>query len=123
MPIIHDIDSRRRVVFTACIGSITIAEIDESTKRLRNDPAFDPDLDQIVDLSQLSSANLSYETLSKFSRYDDPFSGNSRRAIVAPSTFAFGMARMYQALVDDPKFAVVKTMEQARQWLGLDAAE
>jgi hypothetical protein len=44
-----------------------------------------------------------------------------RRAVFTSSQFAFGMARMYEALWSEAEnFAVFRTMEEACQWLGFE---
>jgi CO/xanthine dehydrogenase Mo-binding subunit len=46
---------------------------------------------------------------------------NARHALFASSQFAFGMARMYEALGSGAaNFAVFRTMEEACQRLGLE---
>ena len=50
----------------------------------------------------------------------DPFSDTSRRVFVAGEPFVFGMARMYESLINFPNFVVVRTIEEAREYLGLE---
>lgn len=127
MSVEYQIDAGRQVVFTRCFGTITITDLWDTVQHLRNDPAFNPDLRQLIDLSELTGMNATFEEIWHFARDKDgdPFSGSSRRAVVAPQNFAYGLARMYEASRedrDDGGFRVFRNMAEAREWLGLDVA-
>jgi hypothetical protein len=55
----------------------------------------------------------------------NPWGRGSRRAAIAPSDLAFGLARMYEALaqLEHGEFQVFRTMNEGMGWLGLTAVQ
>jgi len=124
MPVRYVINASRRVVFTACSGPVTVEEMLQNAKRLSTDSDFDSTFSELIDLHECSGTDARIEHLRYFAEDDDPFSTEARRAVFAPSQFAFGMARMYEALRGEAaNFAVFRRMEEACQWLGLEQSE
>jgi len=124
MSVEYQIDPVRQVVFTRCCGLLTITEMWDACRRLRSDPAFDPDQRQLIDLVEVTGMDTPSDALQHFARDGDPFSGKSRRAVVAPQSFAYGIARMYEALREDKgpgELQVFRTRSEAAEWLGLAA--
>lgn len=126
MSVDYQIDSGQEVVFTRCSGTITVADMWDIGRRLRSDPAFNPDQRQLIDLGEVTGMTVPFDQIYRFAqeKNGDPFSGSSRRAVVAPQNFAYGIARMYEALREDRDpggFRVFRTMAEARKWLGLAA--
>jgi len=121
VPIETVIDPARKVVFTTCNGTMTIAEIAEACIQMARDPAFDPGFSHLNDLSGVTDIHVSIQELNHFvAARLDPFSETSRRVFVAGEPFVFGMARMYENLVNLPGFVVVRTLEEGREYLGLE---
>ena len=121
MPITSITDPGRRVVFTNCTGLLTMAEVAEFCVQLAQDPAFDPAFSHLNDLSAVSDIQVSFQELKTFiTQKLDPFSETSRRVFVAGQPLVFGMARMYENLINHPNFAVVQTLEEGRRHLGLE---
>jgi len=126
MSVEYEIDSGHQVVFTRCCGTITVTDMWGIGRRLRSDPAFNPDQRQLIDLGEVTGMSAPFDEISRFAqdKDGDPFSGSSRRAVVAPQNFAYGIARMYEALRegrDAGGFRVFRTMAEAMEWLGLGA--
>jgi hypothetical protein len=121
MPITTVIDSARKVVFTTCTGTVTIAEVAETCIQLARDPAFDPGYSHLNDLTSISEVHLSATELKDFvAQKLDPFSEVSKRAFVASEPHVFGMARMYESLINHPNLTVARTLEEGRQHLDLE---
>jgi hypothetical protein len=119
------IDRARGVVFAHASAKIEIGEMFDFAARLRADPAFHPNLNALLDMSELTGLEASFEGLRHFAQAKDgdPFSANSRCVAVAPQDFAYGVARMYQTLREKQgDFQVVRTMEQAHKLLGIGQA-
>lgn len=116
MPIQYTIDPQRRTVEINCNGEVTTQEIVEHRKKLLADPQFNADFGALIDASRLAGFGVSWELLNGL-RHGDPFSGKSRRAVLAPGSFAFGLGRMYQGLRRDSNFAVFRTLDAARTWI------
>jgi hypothetical protein len=84
--------------------------------------------EELVDVSQVERAELPsperVKELAKFSARMDPRSSSSRLAVIAPSEFAFGLARMYEAYrnLDDRStkmVSVFRSMDEALAFLGI----
>lgn len=123
MSVEYQIDRELQVVFTRCYGTLTAADMNDIGWHLRNDPDFKPDQRQLIDLSEVDGVAASFDAIYHFAIDNgDPFSGISRRAVVAPQHFTYGIARMYQGVREDKdqgRFRVFRTMAEARAWLTL----
>jgi hypothetical protein len=122
MSVEYQIDSAQGVVFVRCSGVVTVAEMWDAGQRLRSDPTFEADQRLLIDLHEVTGMDTPSDALHHFAKDGDPFSGKSRRAVVAPQTYAYGVARMYEALREDRdkgEFRVFRTMDEAREWLRL----
>jgi hypothetical protein len=121
MPVDYSIDSNRGVVFTRWCGMVKASEILSKAEQLRGDPAFEGNYSELMDLSGFAGTDVTSATLGGIIQRADPYSATSRHAVVAPSSAAFGIARMYQALQSDERmFVVFRNAADAWTWLGLD---
>lgn len=103
-------------------GRVTFADMQANKERLLSDPDFDPEFNQLSDASLATDTDLSAGNVPLlYSRR--VFSTTSRRAVVAPTDFAYGMARMLQTYVDLSGTAhpveVFRDREAALRWLGV----
>lgn len=125
MPVQYVIDKERQIVITTAWGCVTFAEASAHQERLRDDPDFDLEFDQILDASAVTALEISSEQAKTLARNSPHFSASSRRAWVAPSPFLFGMGRMFAIYREiaggEEQFRVFNDREQALKWLGLDA--
>ena len=121
MPATYTIDTDRKLVVTRIWGAPTEDEIFDHGQRLRNDPQFRPDFRQLVDMSELTEIRVGSGLIRDASR-DQFFSPGARRAIVANSDAAFGMARMYAIASEDAgqTIQVFRDMSAAEAWLNLE---
>src|SRR5205085_6189435 len=117
----YTIDRARRIVFTNWNGEVSVRDLEAYLKRLNSDPDFDSALDQLVDTTDVSAMNFSYNSLNTI-QHLDPFSMSSKRAIVAPSDITYGFARMYSA-IRGGRFTVFRNMNEAVEWLGTEMNE
>jgi hypothetical protein len=120
MPTRFEIDKERRLVRSYGWGEVIFADVVQHQQGLRTHPDFDPDFDQIADLTDVDSLAISAEEIQLLAHIT-LFSENSRRAFVAPSQLAFGMVRMFEAH-HDSSFApsttmVFRSMSEALNWL------
>jgi hypothetical protein len=121
MPISHFVDPDHRFVLTRCVGEVFRDEVEASLAKLREHPDFRPDFSQLADLSMVSSLKLGFNDLEAIHRLHDPFSTEGKRAVVAPGFgTTFGLARMYQSLVEHVRYEVFQSLLEAVAWLGLD---
>lgn len=125
MPIQYQVDDRRRVVLIQSTGKIELRDMFDFAARVRSDPAIHPDFNALIDLTELTGLDASFEELRRYAKdaNGDPFSVKALCVAVAPHDFAYGIARMYQTLREKQgDFRVVRTMEEGRNLLGLDRA-
>lgn len=95
MPIESHIDVPRRLVQTKCSGVVRFDEVKNHQDRLLSDPDFDPTFDQIINLLDMTSLEVSPDEAMTLAQRK-LFSRTSRRALVAASDMQFGIARMLQ---------------------------
>ena len=93
----------------------------------KNSEQKDPHFSRFVDLSQVSDISFKYEDLYPIATqrkqyYSTNLKQTVRMAILVNKPLAFGMARMYQMLSDDPHFEVhiCETAEEASRFLDVD---
>lgn len=123
MPVQHFVDAGNRLVITKCSGEVSREEVVTSMEELASRPEFRPDFRQLADLSGVSKLNLGFNDMEAIHRLCDPFSNEGKRAVIAPGHGAiFGLARMYQSLIDNENFQVFQTIHEAIVWLGLEVA-
>ena len=117
----YRIDDDRETVFTTAEGVCTDTDLQEHLAGLTNDPNFKPFLNQLIDLRDVTSWELTTSAFREAAR-GAPFGEGSRRAFVVAKDLTYGMARMYQILTDeDPaKVSVFRDIVEANEWLGLE---
>ncbi len=120
MPVTYTIDPERKLVLSQIWGAATETEVLEHNRRLRGDPLFDPNYQQLADMSGVTEVLLSANTVKETAR-DSFFAPGVRRAFVASGDGTFGMARMF-ALHAESLGQVVQVFRDRRaaeEWLGL----
>ena len=94
MPADFSIDAQRRIVFSRAEGVLTVAEILDNSDRMRRDPEFRPDFNQLFDLRGVTKFELSNEDIEQLAR-QLIFAPESRRAFLVTPGLQVGMARMF----------------------------
>jgi hypothetical protein len=74
--------------------------------------------EHLVDCPKIISLKVSASAIAAVAR-KQLFSPHAKSAIVAPSDYVFGMARMLQ-LQQDGLLEVFRNLEEAQKWLGID---
>ncbi|MFT6557145.1 hypothetical protein [Sneathiella sp.] len=117
----YRIDLSNGIIFSKGEGVLTTQEIRTHNKRLREDPDFDPNYNQLIEI-RVTQFAIPEEDVKKIAAQEDIFSGQSKRAFVAETDYAFGMCRMLQIYSDSSgaHSEVFRDMDEARRWLGLD---
>lgn len=124
MPLSYRYDAGLDTVFVSITGKIADGELMEAGRRLAADPSVPPGRRELVDVTGFESHDVSAaamrEIAAAFGSYDQT-PERVRVAFVAPSDWAFGLARMYQAYRDDSpvQLRVFRDLKSARAWLGL----
>ena len=121
MPASYEIDTEQRLVLSRISGAATQEEILDHGRRLRADPCFQPAFRQLLDMTELKEIRISSERVRQ-AAHEQFFSPGVRRALVAHSDAAFGMARMY-ALASENEGQTIEVFREfgaARAWLGVE---
>ena len=119
MPATYEIDTERKLVLSRIWGAPSDDEILAHGERLRVDPDFRADFRQLLDMTELKEIRISSERVRQASR-DQFFSPGVKRAVVAHSDVAFGMARMYalSSQAEGQTIEVFRELAEATAWLG-----
>ena len=121
MPADYRIDVEQATVFSRASGRLTDDDLQNHQRRLREDPDFRPDLNQLFDFQTVTDLQVTAAGI-RILAERNPFGAGARRAFVVASQVMYGMLRMFQILTDDhPDELRVQfsDLEAARAWLGL----
>jgi hypothetical protein len=124
MPVSYSIDTQHPLVYTVFRGDVSDADFVEHLRSLYADPRFDSGMPELVDLTNVTSVSATSEMIPASARWP-LHSSYAQRAIVAPTDYLFGLARMYQSYRDDigqANLKIFRELTPALEWLGLAAA-
>jgi hypothetical protein len=126
MPYCIQAESRLlRVTYT---GHVTEAELFETARELAALRAtYERQPDQLTDYSGIETQDTNFELLQPISAElkKRVFLNEFRVALLAPTPVSFGLARMFQSLIDHPKIymKIFKSHDEAEKWLAPEAAK
>lgn len=120
MPVSYSINRDQCLVVSRLWGTLTEDDVHEHNRKLRVDPAFDPGYRQLIDVTGLTEILVGTQAITETAR-DQYFTPGTRRAFVATSETAFGLARMFamRAEASGQTIEVFRDRERAEEWLGL----
>jgi len=116
----YKIDPARRVVLTRGWGVLTTRELVDVTTEILLDPRFDPTYRSLGDLREVT--DITVDTVAAAETAATPlFVAGTRRAIVATSDVAYGMARMFATFAarSGQDVRVFRELHLAEEWLEL----
>ena len=124
MPFSYVVYKDRNLVISTGSDRVTWEEIKARQDQVKNDPDFNPEFNQIVDLRAVTGFDMTSEqTRSLACRMI--FSSTSKRAFIAAEPAVFGVGRMWQILSElsdnQSQIRVFYDIPSALKWLGLDA--
>ncbi len=117
------IDPQRRVVFSRGTGIFTYAEFVAHMNRMRADPRFRPDFDQLVDCRETTGFELTGEQVAEMAARTI-FSVRSRRAFVIASSLQYGLSHMLASHLElrgENGVRIFRDLAEALEWLRLPA--
>ncbi|HTR25502.1 MAG TPA: hypothetical protein VMI10_16085 [Terriglobales bacterium] len=124
MPCDYVIHKAQRLVITSAVGVVTFEEMKAHQERLRKDPEFDLEFNQLIDASAATEVDLNRSGAQELTQRNI-FSPKSKRALVAIKPAIFGIGRLlltYLEMSDSPSQThAFYELAPALQWLGLDA--
>jgi len=120
MPLSFVIDKQRRRVTSTASGVLSYSDIARHQERLRNDPDFDPNFDQLFDGTGVTNIALTVDEIRTVAR-QHIFTAGSSQAFATNSDFAYGMARMFEIYREASGAGrlvrVFDKLEEAQEWL------
>lgn len=118
MPFALEIDSSRRLVSMTYFGTLSDDDLLESARQVREDPAFEPDFDLIMDARKVDKLTMRSGIVREIAGRN-PYGHGSRRAIVAPDNTVFGVARMFEMSRPEQgdDLRVFRSWDEAIEWL------
>ena len=104
------IDNAAHVVLLECSGVVENSDLKIGFNR-------DPKYSCLIDLSAVEEFRCTWEAIraAAISWGREPL----KYAVIAPSSVAFGLARMYQTQSENSDMVVFRDAASAREWLGL----
>lgn len=124
MPFCYSIRKDVRLVVFTGSDRITLEEVKEFRKQLRNDPDFNPDYDLLNDLRAVTTFDISAREAIEIAQ-GSVFSAKSRRVTVATKPDIFGMNRLIQAhretAIKQDQVGVFYVLDEALRFLGLSS--
>jgi hypothetical protein len=124
--IVFEINKKRRMRTTIASGVITDRMLFEAFEKLTSAPDYDSTLNELVDLRQVESLNVTNEGLALLEKRfgAQTFRSPNRVAIVAADDHIFEMARVYESLSwKSELITVTRSLDAALMWLEMPAAE
>jgi hypothetical protein len=114
----YTIDAARRLVLTRAWDTLTFRELRDVMTAIAADPAFDPQFASLADLSRVKAVEVDPTEVASVA-LAPVFGPMTRRAIVAPTDLAFGMARMFATYAGQASqdVRVFRDMAAAEAWL------
>ena len=119
MPVFYKIDKERGLVLTTGSGVFTMADCLGHQAKLVQDPDFDPTFSQLMDLTEVETFEVTINDVRKLAQ-PKIFSPESRRAILVSNDYAFGAARVFEALRDisgEKGIRVFRDLDEALDWI------
>jgi hypothetical protein len=121
MPASYRIDIDRRIILSTGTGKLTDDDLREHQRAVLADPDFDPTLNQLWDLQQVETLDISNAALRDLAS-SRSYAAGTKRAVVAPRDVLYGTARMFQTLHDEAPedVRVFRDADEAKAWLGIE---
>ena len=118
------IDVVRKIIYSSFEGELNDEDILTHGTMLKHHPEFNPDFSEIVDFRKITRINVTVQFINSMAKSPSLFKPSSRHAVIAPHDLIYGIGRMYQMLAEEtrPNMAVVRTLEEACKFLGIDSA-
>jgi hypothetical protein len=116
MPWDYSIDRAENLGFVKASGTLTADDLTNGMKRAHQDPQFDPDLNVLLDYSEVTEWHVSTEFLRRVAGMRQ-LSAKSRTAIWITEPLTYGMGRIYEAWVEKGHVRIFTDRNEALRWL------
>ena len=121
MPYSYLIDVEREVVFSRIWGTLTDEHVADHAIGLKEDPRFDSEFNQIIDLRELDDLQVTSSGIRKVAHIV-PFRPDAKRAFVVGTEQAEALSRILFTYTDAgiDQYTLFRALEPAMEWVGLD---
>jgi len=124
MPMSFKIDHENQLIILEAWGVLESSEVIECTRSLYRDGDWGEHYRTLVGLTAVERMNIDYEKMNSVAATTE-VSGRARartgrHALVASNDASFGVARMYEAMVDEKvsrQFRTFRSIAEAQDWL------
>lgn len=118
MAITYRIDKTAKLIRARVFGEISFDDFRTTLREMLEDPDFDPSFGRLWDVREARTI-LSGEDVRGIAEVVRKFVGGRRSAVVAQTDVAYGLARMYSALVEEAGIdtQAFRDMDEAMTWL------
>jgi hypothetical protein len=118
MPAHFSLDAEKHLVSVRFGSEVTVQDVIQYLQSLKADPLFEPTYNELVDLTDVKTSEVDFQSAMMLAHSLDPFSSKARRAFAAPRPAIFGIVRMYElARGEDGSIAAFHAMGEAKLWL------
>jgi hypothetical protein len=116
--VVYTIDQSKRIVSVKFGNRVSVRDIANYANSLRDDPLFDPQFSELVDLRKVEKLEMGAEQALKLADDIDPFSPGAKRAFVAQKSAPIYAARLHMLLrSEDGNIRVFESIDEAQLWL------
>jgi hypothetical protein len=119
-----EIDVSQKLIIATFSGEVTDADVLGLASKVHSHPDFDPSLSILWDFSGVTAGTVSTAAMRELSWRKSILSPASMHVIIAPQDHIFGLFRMGEVFAQKtkPNVVVVRTLEEARKFLGSEKA-
>lgn len=120
MPFSLELDVDNRMVRIHLRGLIMDADLLAADDELRADLRFEPDFDELIDMSGATEEKISARVLRELAARPPLFGMGARRAFVVRNDLGYGLVRIFQARRGDVagEIQIFRSLAHADLWLG-----
>jgi hypothetical protein len=125
VPAVLHFDVKNKMLRQSYQGRLTDAVLVEGYTRVGGYVAKHPPCKMIVDFSDVTLIEVSSHTVRTLAATPPALPDGCERVVVVPQNALYGLVRMFQILGETsrPNLNIVRTMEAAYQFLGIESAE
>src|SRR5262245_58655947 len=114
----YQIDPVRHRIYITMADRVDGAEVLQAQRRMAAEPAFDPTLARLIDLTAVAVFDVSADVVRTLAA-QSVTAHDTRRAIVAKQALLVGLSRMFQILNEEKpgEVRIFEQVEAAERWL------
>jgi len=111
------IDLGKRLVYVRFVGTLRMDDIERYARGLLQNPIFQAEYSEIVDLTQVEELDLQSQQFLQLADKVDPFAKESKRAFVIRDAAQEHAARLHGILRTQNRLKVFYSLEEAERWI------